>query len=836
MNHECGMMKSKNHHATAGLNCDVLGLRFHPFRLLSSVCCLLVSAFCLLPSAFAGTHVTGVYSVGASPAVMATVNGNSEYGLVFAQRNKTVTYNNILYGNNIVTAYCDVNGNLNDGSGNQWIDLIPDANAAPDDSYYVVTINIQGSIHSEIWIVPDQTSASVISVRQTTAPPSGTTNFFYQALQQSGTSLAQRPTLNFSGAGMSCLDNAGLQRTDCTITADGFANPMSSPGDLIVGGAAGAATRLALGGSNLCLTSNGVTAAWGSCSAGTGTVTSFSAGTLAPLFTTSVANAATMPALTFALTSQSANLFYAGPSSGVAADPTFRSLIGADLPNPSATTLGGIESVTCTGSNFINSISTSGVPGCSTPAGSGTVTTSGTPVVNQVSYFTSATAITGTTTDTNTTHALFATATAPAFRALAGSDLPSGWNPVTAPNGGSGIASPTAHLVLVGEGASPFAPVPAGNAGQVLISNGASADPTFQDPIVSGPDAVGVTPTRNPVQVGCLFLTTPATLTNNQVGALQCTAAQRLIVDGSQVTQPVSGTFWQATQPVSGTFWQATQPVSAASLPLPSGASTTAKQPALGTAGTASADVITVQGIASMTALKVDGSAATQPVSGTFWQATQPVSGTVTANQGGTWTVQPGNTANTTAWKVDGSAVTQPVSGTVTANAGTGSFTVAQATAANLNATVTGTVATTPPANASTNISQIGGTAVVADPCQAVAKTFASFSITASTQIITGTSGKHTYICSWNDQSASAESYAVVEGTGTTCGTSTAAVGGMSGGTTGATGWPVAANGGRTFGNGGYAVGEAANATGDNVCVMLSGSTEVNIGLSYVQQ
>jgi hypothetical protein len=35
---------------------------------------------------------------------------------------------------------------------------------------------------------------------------------------------------------------------------------------------------------------------------------------------------------------------------------------------------------------------------------------------------------------------------------------------------------------------------------------------------------------------------------------------------------------------------------------------------------------------------------------------------TVNAAQSGTWTVQPGNTANTTAWKVDGSAVTQPVS------------------------------------------------------------------------------------------------------------------------------------------------------------------------------
>lgn len=47
------------------------------------------------------------------------------------------------------------------------------------------------------------------------------------------------------------------------------------------------------------------------------------------------------------------------------------------------------------------------------------------------------------------------------------------------------------------------------------------------------------------------------------------------------------------------------------------------------------------------------------------------VDGTVAATQSGTWTVQPGNTANTTAWKVDGSAVTQPVSGTVTATQST---------------------------------------------------------------------------------------------------------------------------------------------------------------------
>jgi hypothetical protein len=61
---------------------------------------------------------------------------------------------------------------------------------------------------------------------------------------------------------------------------------------------------------------------------------------------------------------------------------------------------------------------------------------------------------------------------------------------------------------------------------------------------------------------------------------------------------------------------------------------------------------------ANTTAWKVDGSA-----------VTQPVSGTVAGTQSGVWTVQPGNTPNTTAWKVDGSAVTQPVSGTVTINA-----------------------------------------------------------------------------------------------------------------------------------------------------------------------
>ena len=174
----------------------------------------------------------------------------------------------------------------------------------------------------------------------------------------------------------------------------------------------------------------------------------------------------------------------------------------------------------------------------------------------------------------------------------------------------------------------------------------------------------------------------------------------RLKVDGSGVTQPVSGTItagqgtaaalgaaWPVevtdganilatsthpvrtdptgttTQPVSGTFWQTTQPVS----------------------GTVTGNQGTPNSIANAWPVEVtDGTnilgTSSHPVrvdpTGT---TTQPVSGTVTANAGTgpatAWKVDLSATgANATAVKVDGSAVTQPVSGTVTANAGTGTF------------------------------------------------------------------------------------------------------------------------------------------------------------------
>lgn len=75
--------------------------------------------------------------------------------------------------------------------------------------------------------------------------------------------------------------------------------------------------------------------------------------------------------------------------------------------------------------------------------------------------------------------------------------------------------------------------------------------------------------------------------------------------------------------------------------------------------------------------------------------AASPMAGaTFPSVQSGTWTVQPGNTANTTAWKVDGSAVTQPGSMTGANAPFNPSGTTTQSTAIGSGAVVTLTKAT----------------------------------------------------------------------------------------------------------------------------------------------
>jgi hypothetical protein len=65
---------------------------------------------------------------------------------------------------------------------------------------------------------------------------------------------------------------------------------------------------------------------------------------------------------------QVANTVFSGPSSGGDAQPFFRALVGADLPNPGASSKGGVQSYASVSNQFLTQISTSGVVSSAQPS------------------------------------------------------------------------------------------------------------------------------------------------------------------------------------------------------------------------------------------------------------------------------------------------------------------------------------------------------------------------------------------------------------------------------------------------------------------------------------
>jgi hypothetical protein len=124
-----------------------------------------------------------------------------------------------------------------------------------------------------------------------------------------------------------------------------------------------------------------------------------------------------------------------------------------------------------------------------------------------------------------------------------------------------------------------------------------------------------------------------------------------------------------------------------------------------------------------------------------------------------------------------------------------------------------------------------GQTITVVDACQALVKTSVAVSQAANARLITAVAGKKTYVCSVNVTAADAENVSLVEGTGSTCGTGTAAV---IGGATAANGPNLIAGGAVALGSGGYTVANTVGST--DVCLFQSGSGRVAGVLTYVQQ
>lgn len=156
--------------------------------------------------------------------------------------------------------------------------------------------------------------------------------------------------------------------------------------------------------------------------------------------------------------------------------------------------------------------------------------------------------------------------------------------------------------------------------------------------------------------------TTNSTLStiNNKVPTGLTVTANKLIVDGSSVTQPISGTVNTGlTQPltdtqlraaavlVSGTFYPATQPVSVISLPLPTGAATDASLSTINT---------------SVGLVKTSTDNLLTPLN----NVKTNLDSIVTSNSSINTKLPSGLTVTSNKLIVDNSSVTQPVSGSVT--------------------------------------------------------------------------------------------------------------------------------------------------------------------------
>jgi len=242
----------------------------------------------------------------------------------------------------------------------------------------------------------------------------------------------------------------------------GFANPMTSVGDLIVGGTAGAATRLGIGANNTVLTSNGTTASW---QASSGGITSIGLSWDNVLYPTAFPNSPLTANGTLGppvLKSQAAYSIF-GNATGSSAAPSFTTpTITAGTGLTGGGNLLASPTISLSGSLAVNA--GTGLTGGGALTGSPTISLS-TPV-SIANGGTGASTVAANTIFSNTS----GSTAAPAFNALsvtAGTGLTGGGNltssptvslstPVSVANGGTG-ASSVAALTAFGGSPTPGA-------------------------------------------------------------------------------------------------------------------------------------------------------------------------------------------------------------------------------------------------------------------------------------------------------------------------------------------------------------------------------------------
>lgn len=265
--------------------------------------------------------------------------------------------------------------------------------------------------------------------------------------------------------------------------------------------------------------------AWATNAAG-GTVTSVALALPSSILTVSGSPIIASGTLTGSLAVQNANKVWAGPTTGADAAPAFRALVGADLPNPSASTLGGIQSFAGSSSQWVRSISTSGVPASSQPAFtdiSGTVAAAQlpNPSASTLGGVQSLAAVASRWINQISTSGV-PSATQPAFSDISGNaslaQLPTISNSSVLGNNSGGTAIPstltgsnvldfigaTQGQVLYRNG-SAWVPLSPGTNGQVLTTGGPAANPSWTT--VTGTGTVTSVATNNGLTGGPITTT-----------------------------------------------------------------------------------------------------------------------------------------------------------------------------------------------------------------------------------------------------------------------------------------------------------------------------------------
>lgn len=283
----------------------------------------------------------------------------------------------------------------------------------------------------------------------------------------------------------------------------------------------------------------------------------------------------------------------------------------------------------------------------------------------------------------------------------------------------------------------------------------------------------------------------------------------RLQVDGSGVTQPISGT-------VTVTDGAGALNVIVDSSALPTGAATAANQDGIIKDGTGD----TTQANVSSGRLHVDGSGVTQPVSGTITIGTFPDNEPINVAQINGVAVTMGNGASGTG--VQRVTIASDSTGQVAVASlpNEGTQTAANSISVTLASDLAGG-ATTIPTSAAAGL-------IVRQPIACTS--YAPISQTGDTAVITATASQYVYVCSIVLVAGAAETVSIWEGTGTACGTGSAAIFGS---TTEANGLALAANGGFS------AVAPTpffrTASTNVDLCIRQVGTNQISGMISYLK-